>query len=107
MAPVLVDAAHSIDRDFLDQQFLSDPRVIAGAALVSRVGAARCRVGRGPVGSGVLLHENPPAVGCDDTGPRLDRWRPMLVTVWGGAAPVTMLPAGIAPSGWAVAAGRG
>src|SRR6266568_6936018 len=59
----------------------------------------------GPCRLGCPAARNPPAVGCDDTGPRLDRWRPMLVTVWGGADPVTMLPAVIAPSGWAGAGG--
>src|ERR1039457_3195990 len=38
--------------------------------------------------------------GCDGTWARLDRWSLMWVTVWGGAEPVTMLPAVIAPSGW-------
>src|ERR1035438_2339851 len=45
--------------------------------------------------------------GCDGTWARLDRWSLMLVTVWGGAEPVTMLPAVIAPSGWTGTRARG
>src|ERR1019366_8495242 len=45
--------------------------------------------------------------GCDGTRARLDRWSLMLVTVWRGAEPVTMLPAVIAPSGWTGTRARG
>src|SRR6516164_10326131 len=106
MARMLVDAAHSIDGDFLDQQLLVDPGVVNAVVTVGDLGAARCRLGRGPVGTGVLLHGNPPVV---DRG----AWatarpvRPMLVTVWPARTPVTMLPAVIAPSGWTGSPERG
>src|ERR1039457_5342818 len=45
--------------------------------------------------------------GCDGTRARLYRWSLMLGTVWGGAEPVTMLPAVIAPSGWTGTRARG
>src|SRR6202011_1655663 len=57
MAPVLVDAAHSVDRDFLDQKLLGD---LGLPACVEVVADARRRIGGRGVGSGVLLHDKPP-----------------------------------------------
>src|SRR5260370_28657444 len=96
MAPVLVDAAHSGDRDFLDQKLLSDLGLPAGVEVVAD---ARRRIGGRGVGSGVLLHEKPPGSAAAEPGggpPPFApcRWRDGAV---GGR--VTLVPAGFAPPG--------
>src|SRR5262249_19000948 len=94
MARMLVDAAHSIDGDFLDQQLLGDPRVVNAVVAVGDIGAARCRLGRGPVGTGVLLHGNPPVVDRDAGAPV----RPVAPDVGDGIAGANPLSPCFRPS---------